>query len=163
MISGTDETDPVVDADLALNSFLRRYFADSASGTLKAMEQYQQLYPGHEAAIAEEFGRLDSADLAPESGAGRPRMIGPYRLIQELGRGGQGVVHLALDTKLNRRVALKSLTGLSAFSDELLKRFRREAEVASRIDHPGICTVFDAGEHDRVPYIAMRYLDGETL
>ena len=71
--------------------------------------------------------------------------FGRYRLVRELGRGGQGVVHLAVDTKLNRQVALKVLTAVAAFSDDLLKRFRREAEVASRIDHQGIHAAHQAG------------------
>ena len=110
------------------------------------------------ALIAEEYARLEAGASARQE-----TRFGRYRIVRELGRGGQGVVHLALDTQLNRQVALKVLTAIAAFSDDLLKRFRREAEVASRIDHPGICAVFDAGEQDRMPYIAMRYVDGETL
>jgi formylglycine-generating enzyme required for sulfatase activity len=147
-----------VDADLALNSFLRQYLADSEAGAKHTISLYQRLYPGHESLIAEEFARLEAGASARQE-----TRFGRYRILRELGRGGQGVVHLALDTQLNRQVALKVLTAIAAFSDDLLKRFRREAEVASRIDHPGICAVFDAGEQDRMPYIAMRYVDGETL
>jgi formylglycine-generating enzyme required for sulfatase activity len=147
-----------VDADLALNSFLRRYLADSRAGSKHTVALYQQLYPGHEKLIADEYERLEGG------GPARPEMrFGRYRVVRELGRGGQGVVHLAVDSQLNRQVALKVLTAVAAFSDDLLKRFRREAEVASRVDHPGVCAVFDAGEQDGMPYIAMRYVDGETL
>jgi len=89
--------------------------------------------------------------------------VGPYRLVRELGRGGQGVVYLAEDTRLHRPVALKVLTGLGSTSEDSVARFRREAEVASRLDHPGICTIYDAGVHDGLPYIAMRHVDGESL
>lgn len=147
-----------MDADLALNSFLRTYFADCAVGGPKTISHYQRLHPGHERLIAEEHARLVTG-TAPKTG----RAFGRYRLVRELGRGGQGIVHLAIDGQLQRQVALKVLTGVSAFSGDVLLRFRREAEVASRIDHPGICAVYDAGEHDGMPFIAMRYVDGVTL
>ncbi|MAG54940.1 MAG: hypothetical protein CMJ83_01485 [Planctomycetes bacterium] len=89
--------------------------------------------------------------------------IGPYRLVEEIGSGGQGVVYLAEDPRLKRRVALKVLTTLGSVSDSVIMRFRREAEIASRLDHPGICSVFDAGSDRGVPYIAMRYVRGLSL
>ncbi len=91
------------------------------------------------------------------------RTIGPYRLIRELGRGGQGFVHLAEDGRLGRKVALKLLSGLAAGSRQGLLRFRREAEAASRLDDPGICTVYETGEIDGLPFIAMQYVEGESL
>jgi serine/threonine protein kinase len=84
-------------------------------------------------------------------------------LIRELGRGGQGVVWLAEDTRLGRKVALKVLNGLGPGAENHLARFRREAELASKLEHPGICGVHDTGIEGGVPYIAMRYVDGETL
>jgi eukaryotic-like serine/threonine-protein kinase len=95
---------------------------------------------------------------------GPMRTIGPYSVLEELGRGGQGVVYLAEDTRLNRKVALKVIetVGQDMPSDRL-ERFRREAEAASRLDHPNICGIHEAGEADGVPYIAMRYVEGETL
>jgi formylglycine-generating enzyme required for sulfatase activity len=148
----------ILDPDLVLNAFLRRYLADSEAGSKRSCDSYQRLFPGHEQLVATEYAKLGAA------ASDRSEVpFGRYRLLRELGRGGQGVVHLALDTKLDRQVALKVLTGVSAFSGEVLKRFKREAEVASRIDHAGVCSVFDAGEIDRTPYIAMRYVDGETL
>ena len=89
--------------------------------------------------------------------------MGPYQLVNELGRGGQGAVWLAEDTRLHRRVALKVLSGLGPSADKAVERFRREAEVTSRLEHPGICAVYDAGVDDEVPWIAMRYVEGETL
>ncbi|MAG56099.1 MAG: hypothetical protein CMJ83_07400 [Planctomycetes bacterium] len=89
--------------------------------------------------------------------------LGPYRTVCELGRGGQGVVLLAEDTRLRRPVALKILTGLPAQTEDGVKRFRREAEAASRLDHPGICTVYETGVHEGLPFIAMRHVEGDTL
>lgn len=97
----------------------------------------------------------------PSSGAGQ--RIGPYLLEAELGRGGQGVVYQARDVRLGRTVALKLMDGQGAFADQRLTRFRREAEAASRLDHPGICGVYDAGVADGRAFIAMRFVTGETL
>jgi tetratricopeptide (TPR) repeat protein len=72
-------------------------------------------------------------------------------------------VHLAEDTRLRRRVALKVLSGIGAASGETLRRFQREAEVASRLDHPGICAVYELGSEGGVPYLAMRHVPGRTL
>jgi tetratricopeptide (TPR) repeat protein len=89
--------------------------------------------------------------------------IGPYQPLKELGRGGQALVYLAEDRRLNRPVALKILTGFGPLSETTMERFRREAEVASKLDHPGICTVYDAGVEGGIPFIAMRYVVGMSL
>ncbi len=94
------------------------------------------------------------------AGAGR---FGDYRLLEELGRGGQGVVYLAEDVRLGRRVALKILSSNFAADHGSRLRFEREAAAAARLDHPGICTVYEAGVVDGAPFIAMRYVAGETL
>jgi WD40 repeat protein/serine/threonine protein kinase len=100
---------------------------------------------------------------APEPPIPEGRRVGPYRLIRELGRGSQGQVFLAEDTRLSRRVALKVLSTTFAPSSSVLHRFQREAAAASKLDHPGICSVYEAGTADGVPYIAMRHVEGETL
>ncbi len=89
--------------------------------------------------------------------------FGPYEIIEAVGEGAQGTVYRARDTRLQRDVALKVIDVSGRTAEAQLARFRREAEVASRIDHPGVCTVFDAGEVDGRPFIAMRYVAGETL
>ena len=89
--------------------------------------------------------------------------IGPYAVRRELGRGGQAVVYLADDPKLDRLVALKVLTGFGALAPDLVERFRREATVTSRLDHPTICSIYDMGLAKGVPYIAMRYVPGRSL
>src|SRR5690349_17401257 len=91
------------------------------------------------------------------------QQVGPYRILEEVGRGSQGQVYLAEDSRLSRKVALKVLSSTFAPSADTLVRFQREAAAASRLDHPGICAVYEAGEADGVHYIAMRHVEGETL
>lgn len=92
-----------------------------------------------------------------------PREFGKYTLLKELGRGAQGIVYLAEDDQLHRKVALKMLTAAGVQSDEIRDRFVREAEVASKLEHPGICAVHEMGDVEGVPYIAMQYVVGTTL
>jgi serine/threonine-protein kinase len=94
---------------------------------------------------------------------GDTQLVGPYRLLRELGRGGQAIVWLAEDTRIERQVALKVMPRLGHGAEEALRRFRREAEVASRLAHPSICAVFDADLDGGTPYIAMRCVPGQTL
>jgi len=100
---------------------------------------------------------------AAPAGSGAGQQVGPYRLIEELGRGAQAVVHLAEDTRSDDLVALKLLPPYGAQAHDRLERFRREAELLARVDHPGLCAVRDAGECDDTVYLAMRYVPGRTL
>jgi serine/threonine protein kinase len=107
-----------------------------------------------------ELERADDEALAVDEGLA---YVGPYRIVREVGRGGMGVVLDAVEEPLGRRVALKILPAHALESPAARARFRREAELAARLDHPGIATVYGTGVAGDRPWIAMRFIEGETL
>ncbi len=153
---------PAEERSAQLFDFLLQLERDRAAGQVRELDVYQRRFPLIEAQIEEEL------ELRKHSGLGATpasdNMVGPYRLMRELGRGGQGVVYLAEDTRIQREVALKLLPASALlFSEERRERLRREAEIVSRLDHPGICGIFDAEIGPDFAYIAMPVVEGRTL
>src|SRR5262245_36326736 len=89
--------------------------------------------------------------------------LGPYEVTALLGAGGMGMVYKAVDTRLDRTVAIKVLPDHVAADPESRQRFEREAKSLAALSHPHICPVFDLGHQDAVDFLVMEFLDGETL
>ena len=150
-----------------LFDFVDEFEDDRDAGRVHAVEHYLARYPDLADAVRAEYERLTSQsadDGSNRGGDGDERTLGPYRLLRELGRGGQGAVFAAEDTRLGRAVALKVLPpSFAILSDERRKRLQREAEIVARLEHPGICTVYEAQVDGDTPYIAMRLVEGAPL
>jgi predicted Ser/Thr protein kinase len=142
----------------ARREWLRQQCPDDPS----IVREAEALLDAHETAgpFLEQPAQVDPADLETLTSGTR---VGNYVVVEELGRGGMGVVYLAEDQRLGRRVALKSLPASVASSLELRQRLRREARAAATISHPGVAVVYALEEIDEHLFIASEYVSGETL
>lgn len=152
---------------------------DSEAGTTRTLDDYVELYPTIAHRVRHEWHAIhglqrvagDAPRMGDPSEKTRPLLceVGPYRPLLEIGRGGQGVVYLAEDTRFGRKIALKVLTqNWTALPQLMRARLQREASALSRLEHPNICSLLDAGVVEdsagrNIAYLAMRFVEGETL
>ena len=170
MLDPTSTLTPEAMEDLAAMAFLERFVTDSVAGRKLSLADYLAQHRRFEDRIAREWLRLRGQLPEVRAGSGAATTnddatrVGPYRLLSELGRGVQGVVYLAEDSRLGRRVALKvlqqdvrSLAGTSAL------RLQREAEAIARLEHEGIARIYEHGRDANSAWIAMQYVAGGTV
>jgi serine/threonine protein kinase len=112
---------------------------------------------------AEKHGSSSRVIFGPPAAAGEVGTLGPYRVLKALGKGGMGAVYLAVDTRLDRKLALKVMLPEFAADRDAKGRFLREARAAAKVAHDNVVTVYEADERDGVPYITMQLLQGYPL
>jgi serine/threonine protein kinase len=145
----------------------KSYLDDACRGDEELRREVESLLEANRAAgnfIAEPIvgdlrARLPSQTFHSLAG----KVLGHYRIVAGIGSGGMGEVYLATDTRLNRRVALKTLPSDIADDPAFLKRFRNEAQVAATLNHPNVATIFSVEEDAGKPFITMEYIEGDTL
>ena len=147
-----------------------QWLRDAAGGDLALLHEAQALIDAHETAggFLEHPPIVDPTELLPEDTADAPALkpgtdVGTYRIIEEIGRGGMGVVYLAEDARLGRRVALKALPAAAAGDPAFRERLRREARAAATIAHPAVAVVYALEEIEGQLFIASEYVAGRTL
>jgi serine/threonine protein kinase len=144
------------------------YLAKECAHDYSIREEVSRLISSHEKASAEKFIATPPYAQSNSSNSEGRRLadgqqLGPYQIVKHLGTGGMGEVYLATDTRLDRLVALKILSGELANDQRRMQRFQREARIVSSLNQPNILTLFEFGEIESFHFLASEYVDGETL
>ncbi len=157
----------IFEAALEFAAEERRAFVSGAcDGDVSLRQEVESLLAAHNE--AESFMERPAVAEVVEAVLGSEKLfkgqrVGQYKILGELGQGGQGAVYQALDTKLNRTVALKLLPPELTVNEINRKRFQREAQLASALDHPNICTIHDLTEFDGLHFIVMQFVAGRNI
>ncbi|HEX3727474.1 MAG TPA: WD40 repeat domain-containing serine/threonine-protein kinase [Pirellulales bacterium] len=169
------------DAESAIDVIYAEYLARERAGSPPDLDEYRQRFPDFADVLCAQIqlhNAIESVEDDPIDPSGETQLIAEpqgdesrdapldqptYEILEVIGRGGMAVVYRARQTALNRFVALKMVRAIDASNLELLARFRSEARVVAALDHPHIVKVFDYGEHDALPYIAMELIEGGSL
>jgi hypothetical protein len=126
-------------------------------------EEIREMFPALVEVEQVEGDARDEGAYPPTPAVRRQRLLGDYRIIREIGRGGMGIVYEAEQVSLGRHVALKVLPDQALKDPKHKRRFEREARATAKLHHTNIVPVFGVGEHDRVPYYVMQYIQGLGL
>jgi len=143
-----------------------RFLAEACAGDPDLRAEVESLLSKHGQAGGF-LGNPAIKEMASQLGDGPPsllgRKLGPYQMLGLIGSGGMGEVYKALDTRLNRSVAIKVLPRHLSEQTDLRRRFEQEARAIAALSHPHICSLYDIGSHDGIDFLVMEYLEGETL
>ncbi len=169
------------EADLAIDIIYAEFLARDQAGDRPEPAEYQQRFPLYAHVLSEQIGlhwALESMDLeaspstrSPNNPTGSTATAdeeisaadATYEILERIGSGGMGVVYRARQATLDREVALKMVRAIDVDNHELLARFRSEAHLVASLRHPQIVQVYDYGEHDGLPYLAMELVEGGSL
>jgi eukaryotic-like serine/threonine-protein kinase len=154
------------DREERLNEIIAAYLETMDAGENPHREKWLARYPEFADDLGNFFAAQDQfAPLRPQRDPSRTRIfyVGDYELLEELGRGGMGVVHKARQVSLNRTVAVKLILDSRLVSEADIRRFHNEAEAAANLQHPNIVAVYEVGVHEGQHYDSMAYVEGKTL
>lgn len=161
-----DRIKDIFESALSRTGGERRAYLEGACGTdAEMLREVESLLASFDADYLEGAAVDEVADafISERTELGPGKRVGQYNIISELGKGGQGAVYKAVDTKLNRTVAIKTLPPELSVDETARKRFHREARLASALDHPNICGIYDLAEVGGAHFIVMQFVEGKNV